>query len=85
MEITMNQFITPQISAESCDSYIIRKATLESLTQHLPLFSGTLLDVGCGQMPFRAHICETNPDITRYIGLDANQKIPHRPVLHAGF
>ncbi len=68
----MNSFMTPQISAESCDSFVVRKATRESLFQHLPLFSGTLLDVGCGQMPFRAPICEANPGITHYIGLDVN-------------
>ncbi|MEA3487103.1 MAG: glycosyltransferase [Thermodesulfobacteriota bacterium] len=63
-------FILPQPFPDSCDSYIIRSGIKKSLHQHLSLFNGTLLDVGCGQMPYRKFILETNPCIEKYIGLD---------------
>ncbi|WP_158304260.1 methyltransferase domain-containing protein [Solidesulfovibrio magneticus] len=43
---------------------------MERLDQAMALFRGVLLDVGCGQMPYRDHILARNPNITRYIGLD---------------
>lgn len=63
-------FLSPQLSPEFADLYLVRKAILERLNQAIPSFSGTLLDVGCGQMPYRDHILAQNPSIKRYIGLD---------------
>lgn len=63
-------FLDPQPTPQFADLYLVRKAILERLNQALPLFSGTLLDVGCGQMPYREHILARNPKISRYVGLD---------------
>ncbi|WP_197901560.1 class I SAM-dependent methyltransferase [Rhodocytophaga rosea] len=35
----------------------------------MPFFSGTLLDIGCGQMPYRSLIMDQGK-VTKYIGLD---------------
>ncbi len=63
-------FLDPRPSPGFADLYLVRKGILERLNQAIPLFSGTLLDVGCGQMPYRDHILAHNPKITRYVGLD---------------
>lgn len=63
-------FIDPQPSPASCDSYIIRSGIKKNLYRHLPLFTGTLLDVGCGRMPYKDFILEKNPGVNQYIGLD---------------
>jgi len=63
-------FLTPRLSPEFADLYLVRKGILDRLNQAIPLFRGTLLDVGCGQMPYREHILAQNPTITRYVGLD---------------
>ncbi len=63
-------FIAPQATLDSCDSYIVRKGIKESLFQHLPFFTGTLLDVGCGRMPYKDFVLAKNPGVNRYIGLD---------------
>lgn len=63
-------FLDPQLTPEFADLYLVRKGILERLDKALPLFGGVLLDVGCGQMPYREHILASNPRITRYIGMD---------------
>jgi glycosyltransferase involved in cell wall biosynthesis/ubiquinone/menaquinone biosynthesis C-methylase UbiE len=66
-------FVSPRLSPGFADLYIVRKSILERLEQAALNFSGILLDVGCGQMPYREHILATNPNITHYIGLDFTQ------------
>ena len=63
-------FLDPKLSPEFADLYVVRTRILERLNQAIPLFRGTLLDVGCGQMPYREHILGRNGKITRYVGLD---------------
>jgi len=81
-ELNINNFITPTLTPEFSDLYIIRKAIIESLTKILPFFQGTLLDVGCGQMPYKDFILNNALNINKYIGLDflrgkyANIKAP---------
>lgn len=40
------------------------------LIVHVSLFEGIVLDVGCGDMPYKALILEANSAVTEYIGLD---------------
>jgi len=63
-------FLSPQLSPDFADRYLVRQGILDRLNQAIPLFRGTLLDVGWGQMPYREHILARNPNITRYVGLD---------------
>lgn len=51
------------------DGYIPRKAILAHLQNSLSHFSGILLDVGCGYMPYRNFI-ENNSSIKEYWGMD---------------
>ena len=52
--------------------YGVRRSILESVVEETRSFHGTVLDVGCGVMPYRG-IVENNQDVTKYIGLDLEQ------------
>lgn len=49
--------------------YSPRTAILESVTVESKSFYGTVLDVGCGFMPYKK-IIEANPEVKKYIGMD---------------
>lgn len=36
----------------------------------MPRFSGTLLDVGCGRMPYKTLVLQSPSQVQKYIGLD---------------
>jgi SAM-dependent methyltransferase len=62
-------FTNPKLTFLSIDIYLIRKAILRAVRQASKLFSGTVLDIGCGQMPYREFILSLGR-VERYIGLD---------------
>lgn len=66
-------FISPKLLPEFADIYLQRKIIFNRLQKSIPLFHGTLLDVGCGQMPYKDYILKANPLIKKYIGLDFAQ------------
>ncbi len=49
--------------------YTARTAILESVRLATRDFHGTVLDVGCGVMPYR-HLIEGLPAVDKYIGMD---------------
>jgi SAM-dependent methyltransferase len=51
-----------------------RRAILNALAEQLPNLHGTLLDVGCGQMPYKPILLAPPSLVTKYIGLD----LPYR-------
>ncbi|RQW88761.1 MAG: class I SAM-dependent methyltransferase [Geobacter sp.] len=57
------------MSAETMDTYWIRKNILKGLQEFLVNCSGVLLDVGCGEMPYKPLIINQG-GISRYLGLD---------------
>ncbi len=64
-----NQFIDIKLNHANLDKFVIRKAIFEAIKNSLSEFSGDLLDVGCGKMPYRNYILE-NSEIEKYNGLD---------------
>lgn len=50
--------------------YYVKKSILESLKRNSKVFSGTILDVGCGDMPYKSLLKELNPQVKDYIGMD---------------
>jgi SAM-dependent methyltransferase len=65
----MDNYIHIPLTIKNLDKYVHRKAILSALQESLPLFSGTLLDYGCGKMPYKKYIVEHSA-VTEYIGLD---------------
>jgi SAM-dependent methyltransferase len=64
-----DKFIDISFRTHNLDIYQIRKTIFRVLNDNLKFFKGSLLDVGCGQMPYRDHI-KNNSGITKYVGLD---------------
>jgi len=71
------EFIEPMLTPSSMDSYFIRAALFTAVEQAVSLFSGTLLDVGCGQMPYRDFIL-SHGGVTHYLGLDLDNNTLYR-------
>ncbi|WP_445736796.1 class I SAM-dependent methyltransferase [Mariniflexile sp.] len=64
-----NQFINIELTTESLDRYYIRKSIFDALKSTLHEFSGLLLDIGCGKMPYKNYILK-NSMVDSYVGLD---------------
>lgn len=62
-------YIDVPFNGTTLDIYIVRKSILEALNETLPVFSGKLLDVGCGRMPYRDYIIQHSA-VHEYIGVD---------------
>ena len=60
-------FLKPPLSPDNMDLYSVRSSILRALNEFLPRCRGTILDVGCGQMPYRSVI---EPKAESYLGLD---------------
>jgi SAM-dependent methyltransferase len=64
------QFLSPRCTPSTVDIYHDRRAILRALRQALPLMEGTLLDIGCGYMPYKPLVLAAPTRVTRYIGMD---------------
>jgi len=69
-----NQFIDIELIHSNLDRYVIRTAIFEALKNNLNEFSGDLLDVGCGKMPYKEYILK-NSAVKKYVGLDIESAI----------
>lgn len=72
----MNHFVNPVLTKATIDTYIIRKAIFEALNTNLISFSGKLLDVGCGKMPYKNHILK-NSSVLSYHGIDIKDALEY--------
>lgn len=63
-------FLNIALDNQTIDVYVPRRAILKAVKECTLALKGTLLDVGCGQMPYKQLMLEANPSITKYIGLD---------------
>lgn len=70
-------FLDPTCRPETLDRYHIRRSILDALRSILPLMKGTVLDLGCGDMPYRSLFESRDAPVTRYLGLDlADASVP---------
>jgi SAM-dependent methyltransferase len=70
-------FLNIKLNPESIDVYMPRTAILDAVKKSLHIFKGTLLDVGCGQMPYREIILKENSSVYKYVGLDLKSSSIH--------
>lgn len=70
------KFIDIELSTKNLDIYLIRHTIMSILLDNLKLFKGTLLDVGCGKMPYREYILDRSA-VTKYIGLDLEETLDY--------
>lgn len=69
MKSQSDNFINIEYRAETLDIYFQRTGILKAIKDNLINFSGNLLDVGCGKMPYKDYILK-NSSITKYTGID---------------
>jgi SAM-dependent methyltransferase len=66
----LEQYLAPSCTPMNLDIFLVRSAILQALQDTAQYFSGTLLDVGCGHMPYKSLLLAPPSRATRYIGLD---------------
>lgn len=71
-----NQFINLKLNLKNLDRYIIRTAILNAIKSNVSNFSGELLDIGCGKMPYKEYILK-NSKIEKYTGLDIENALQY--------
>jgi SAM-dependent methyltransferase len=72
----MKYFTEIPFSINTLDKYYIRKRIFDAITSNLGVFNGTLLDVGCGKMPYKSHILQ-NSKVINYVGLDIESALEY--------
>jgi len=65
----MIDFNPSEITFENIDRYYIKKSLFQYVVGKNAVFRGDLLDVGCGEMPYRKYIRE-NSSVQSYSGVD---------------
>ena len=72
-----NNFLNIKLTEESLAVYTVRKSLFRAIEHVVNEFEGTLLDVGCGQMPYKEYIQKTNSHVHKIIGLDLSSSSIH--------
>lgn len=62
-------FLSPPLIEENMDRYLLRSSILNAIKAFLAQSKGTLLDVGCGEMPYKPLVLEYGVRYN-YVGLD---------------
>jgi SAM-dependent methyltransferase len=65
-----HEFLNPLCLPRTIANFLPRRAILDALTSHLGDFRGTILDLGCGRMPYKPLLLAPPSHATKYIGLD---------------
>ncbi len=64
------EFLNPEMSIENMDKYLVRYSILNAIKNILPELKGVLLDVGCGEMPYKKLLTSFPSNVEKYIGMD---------------
>lgn len=73
-------FIDIQLSRDTVYVYSVRRAIQKALDENLHLFRGQLIDLGCGEMPYRQYILDRNRNVIKYTGVDIDHSQYHQAV-----
>ncbi len=73
-----HEFLNPLCLSTTLDNFIVRRAILDALCSHLRKLSGTVVDIGCGYMPYKSLVLN---HAERYIGLDLKESTYSKPDL----
>ncbi|MBI6118553.1 class I SAM-dependent methyltransferase [Salegentibacter maritimus] len=79
-----NQFVNINLEDWNLDIFIIRKSIFEKIKGNLEFFTGTLLDIGCGKMPYKEYILK-NSSVKEYTGLDIEDALQYDPDIKPDF
>lgn len=73
----MDNFTQIKFTYKNLDNYFIRSSIFSAINENLTNFSGKLLDVGCGKMPYKKYILE-NSKTYKYVGLDIETSLDYQ-------
>jgi SAM-dependent methyltransferase len=65
-----DEFIDVPLDEEHVHLYVVRNGIARALRESLPQMRGVLLDIGCGNSPYRELFLSKASRVERYIGLD---------------
>lgn len=71
-----DNFIEMPFTIDNLDRYYVRRSIFNALMLQVTKFSGKLLDIGCGQMPYKEFILQ-NSETQKYIGLDIENALQY--------
>jgi SAM-dependent methyltransferase len=63
-------FLDVPLTSTTLDRWQIRNAILDAVQTEAPRMRGVVIDVGCGQQPYRSLITAAPSQVTRYVGVD---------------
>ncbi|NJN67990.1 MAG: class I SAM-dependent methyltransferase [Chloroflexaceae bacterium] len=69
-----NDFLSPRCTPTTLDTWLWRSAIVQALRETLPHFSGTLLDIGSGNQPYRPLVLAPPSRVSTYLALDITGK-----------
>lgn len=75
-----DNFINIPFTSDNLDRYLMRSFIFNVVKNTLPSLKGTLLDVGCGKMPYKKYILE-NSEVNTYIGLDIETAMKYDTII----
>ncbi len=75
----MDLFLDPPCRPSTLDMFANRRMIAAALRAALPGFSGLVLDVGCGQKPYRELLLAPPSRAERYVGLDLADNLYGEP------
>lgn len=70
MAEALHDYLTPAFNIGNIDRYYARTSILEAIKANRQYLGGTLLDVGCGKMPYRELLLQPQGRTEQYLGLD---------------
>jgi len=63
-------FLCPPCRPSTLDSFGNRRLLLASVRRALPQMKGRVLDIGCGQMPYKDLVLTEAASVESYVSLD---------------
>lgn len=73
-------FIDIKLTSETVFVYTVRKAIQKAIDTNIHLIRRVVLDLGCGEMPYKQYLLDRNTSITKYIGVDLAHSDYHKTV-----
>lgn len=73
----MIDFNPQKLTFENVDRYHIKRSIYQFLISKSEVFRGDLLDIGCGEMPYKNEIIAKG-NITKYVGLDIYNALEYK-------
>ncbi len=64
------EYVSPRFDLDNIDRYYVRSSIMSALVESRQFLTGTLLDIGCGKMPYKEILLKPKGQTDKYLGLD---------------